>query len=388
MVQTPGVSHDSITVANSASEKGIFAGTGDPINAGIRAYFDMINSTGGIDGRRLIFTHTDDRYDPELAESILSDYIDEQKIFAYVGHFGGPIVSRTLDTIHKSGMPVVYFGTGIGRLYNEKAVDFATGSNCYPIQPIYITEGRAMASIAIQDFHSTKIGILYTDTRIGHDLLSGINITLREHPVSTSSAVIPAPETLDRDMFLKAIKKAVQEIKIYDPDFIIIAADQESFPDIADSLAASNTHKTVLTSYVNTVVTTAMRLIPVVKDNFDVYSFGWLDYRSPAHSKALEEASEWLGDYAMNGYAHCGWIGAHFLCEGLKRLTGKKITWKSFNKAMESAPVENPFGGIVEYSGGQRLGTEELSLYKLDPSTSLGWREVIPLRNVVTFHDK
>ena len=385
---TPGVSKDCIVVANSAAQSGIFASTGDPINAGIRAYFDMINSRGGIDGRKLKFIHTDDRYDPKTAESILSSYLNENKIFAYVGHFGGSIVMQTLDLIKKSGMPVVYFGTGVGALYNEHAMDFMSGANCYPIQPVYITEGRAMASIAIHDFNAKKIGILYTDTTIGHDLLSGINRTLKEHQTDSFSEIIPAAEMLEQSAFLKSIRDTVLSMKDYDPDFIIIAAGQESFPDIAAALAETDTCKTVLTSYVNTVVTIAMRLIPVIKNKFDIYSFGWLDYTSQRHMAALNEASDWLGDYAMNGYAHCGWIGAHFLCEGLKRVSGKEITWKSFREAMESSPIENPFGGFIDYADGKRLGTEELSLHKIDYENPFGWSEIFPLRNVVMFRDR
>ena len=62
MEQAQGVFEDKIIVANSAATTGIFATTGDPLNAGIRAYFDMVNEGGGIDGRRHVFLHEDDAY--------------------------------------------------------------------------------------------------------------------------------------------------------------------------------------------------------------------------------------------------------------------------------------------------------------------------------------
>ena len=102
-----GITDTEIIVANSAATTGIFATTGDPLNAGIRAYFDMVNAGGGIDGRRLVFLHEDDAYEPSRARAALHRFMQERKVFAYVGHFGAPAVQATLADIHASGMPVV-----------------------------------------------------------------------------------------------------------------------------------------------------------------------------------------------------------------------------------------------------------------------------------------
>ena len=120
MEQAQGVFEDKIIVANSAATTGIFATTGDPLNAGIRAYFDMVNAEGGIDGRQLIFLHEDDAYEQGRAQTALRHFLRERKVFAYVGQFGAPAVRATLEEIHASGMPVVYFATGIGELYKER----------------------------------------------------------------------------------------------------------------------------------------------------------------------------------------------------------------------------------------------------------------------------
>ena len=58
MKPAQGVFDDKILIANSAATTGIFATTGDPLNAGIRAYFDMVNAGGGIDGRKMVIGYT------------------------------------------------------------------------------------------------------------------------------------------------------------------------------------------------------------------------------------------------------------------------------------------------------------------------------------------
>ena len=49
---------------------------------------------------------------------------------------------------------------------------------------------------------------------------------------------------------------------------------------------------------------------------------------------------------------------------------------------MESAPISIPFGGDVDYSNGQRLGTQEMSLCQIDMSAPIGWSEVDGLRSI------
>lgn len=373
MEHSQGVYDDKIVVANSAAVTGAFAATGDPMNAGIRAYFDMINASGGIDGRKIEFLHVDDGYDPAKAREALEKFLYKEKVFAYVGHFGAPVVEATLGEIHQCGMPVVYFGTGVGSLYAERAQSFSAGANCYPIQPLYITEGRVMVASAASEFHARGIGIIYTKDMTGCDILHGMEMECRELGLELSRKSISA----DSD----DLKIAVSGIKASEPDVVIVAAAQEWFPVIVREMAAQKLYRPTMTTYVNAVVTTAFELMDVIRDKFEVYASGWMNYEGE-RMKHLEEASIWMGDYAMNGYAHCGWIGAHFFCEGLRRLKGQPVTWESFRRAMEQEPIENPFGGSVDYANGQRTGTKEMSLCRMDRTSPIGWSEVYGLRSI------
>ena len=59
-----GVFDDRIVVGNSAATSGNYAPVGVPFNAGIEAYFKMINEAGGVNGRKIEFKHIDDEFDP------------------------------------------------------------------------------------------------------------------------------------------------------------------------------------------------------------------------------------------------------------------------------------------------------------------------------------
>ena len=373
MKQAQGVFDDKILIANSAATTGIFATTGDPLNAGIRAYFDMVNAGGGIDGRKLFFLHEDDAYTPARAQAALKHFLQERKVFAYVGHFGAPVVQATLDEIHASGMPVVYFATGIGELYREKAGTAREGSCCFPIQPIYITEGRVMVARAVGNFGAKKIGVIETADDTGRDLGAGVKMACEKLGLPYEIFPVRA-DAWDVD-------RAAEGIKAQQPDFVIVAAAQAAAPEIICSLAAHCVRIPVFTTYLNMVITLAQQILPATEGKFPVYVSGWLNYEEE-RGRNLEAASEWLGDYAMNTYAHCGWIGAHFLCEGLRRLQGRAVTWDSFREAMEERPIMNPFGGMIDYGRGRRLGTQEMSLWKLDGESLIGWKEIDGLRSI------
>lgn len=370
---TQGVTSNEILVASSCAVTGAFAAVGDPILVGTRAYFDMVNAGGGIDGRRIRLLHRDDGYDPEKARAAFRYFTEEERVFALVSLFGPPAVAATLDDIHQLGIPVVYFATGMGELYVERAETFAEGANCYPIQPIHITEGRIMAVRAKADFGAKRIGVIYTSDAIGTDLNTGVTMQCARMGLDCTAVRVVADSAY--------VSAAVSRIREANVDFIIVASSQISFPAIVHELVAQDLRLPAMTTYVNTVRTLADQVVDAIRGRFDLYAPGWFNYVGE-HAVNLEIASEWLGDYAMNGYAHCGWCAGHFFCEGLRRLSGREVTWESFRDAMEAAPIRNPFGGEIDYANGQRLGTQEMSLYRLDLRSPTGWYEIDGLRSM------
>ena len=84
----------------------------------------------------------------------------------------------------------------------------------------------------------------------------------------------------------------------------------------------------------------------------------------------------------MNAYAQTGWIAAHFFTEGLKRLEGKEETWETYMKALEEGPIQNPFGGEIDFSNGKRLGTQEMNLSKIASGEATGWELVDGLQSI------
>lgn len=365
-----GVFDDRIVVGNSAATSGNYAPVGVPFNAGIEAYFKMINEAGGVNGRKIEFKHIDDEFDPVKGKAALSTLVEDDKIFALVGHFGTPVVGATIEDVKEYGIPAVYFATGIGQLYNDKAEGKDRG--IFPVQPIYQTEGQIMVARAVGDFEAKKIGVIYTNDDAGKDLFAGVEAKAKELGVEIVAEQVAAGAT--------DVSSAVTSIKNANVDFIIGAAIQATIPTIVKELAAQNVNKDLITTYVNVSPVISEAVINEINGKFDVYGLGWVDLVENADS--LAAFAEWAPDYATNVYAMTGWIAGHFFVEGLKRVEGT-VTWDKYMDALESAPIKNPFGGEINYADGLRAGTQEMNLSKVGlVENAPGWVPVDGLQSM------
>ncbi|GAA0757093.1 ABC transporter substrate-binding protein [Clostridium sartagoforme] len=369
-----GVTETSIKVGNSIATSGAFAPVGVPFKAGIEAYFKMVNEGGGVKGRKIEYVHQDDEFNPEKGKAILDKLVNDEKVFAIVGHFGTPVVGATLDDLKEIGIPSVYFATGTGILYNENATK-GKGDNIFPVQPVYPMEGRIMAAWAKGEFKADKIGVIYTNDDAGKDLVKGVETEAKNMGGVEVISEQVAPGAED-------VSAAVTKIKNSDVDAIIIAGIQGTFPQIAKELAKQGNTKPAITTYVNGDKTMVEAIKSDVADKFEIYSNCWVDVTTPA----MAEFQKWVKqasteDFSANAYAMTGWIAADFFVKGLEKVDGE-ITWENYIKAMEKEPIKNPFGGNIDFADGKRLGTQEMSLVKMDIKSAIGWSPYIGFKSI------
>lgn len=365
-----GVTDTTVKVGNSIATSGALAPVGVPFKAGIEAYFKMVNDGGGVDGRTIEYVHQDDEFNPEKGKAAVDRMINDEKIFAFVGHFGTPIVGATLNDIKEAGIPAVYFATGTGILYNENAE--GTDRGVYPVQPVYPMEGRIMAAWALGEFNASKVGVIYTNDDAGKDLLKGIKQEVEESNLVAEQV----PPNADD------VSAAVTRLKNEGVDVVIIAAIQGTFPQIAKELAKQGNTAPALTTYVNVATSMVDAVKADVAGQYDIYGNAWVDITSPN----MAEFGEWVNkvsdeDLSVNAFAMTGWIAAHFFVEGLKRVEGD-LTWESYMEAIESAPIKNPFGGEIDFADGKRLGTQEMSLVKMNAEAIGGWEAFVDFKSI------
>lgn len=376
-----GVTDDKILIGNSAAVSGVFAPIGLPFIHGIEAYLGYINDQGGIDGRQIEFVHYDDEFDPAKTTQYVEKLIDEDKVFAVVGHFGSPCVAATLQDLEDKGIPSVYFASGIGALYSEDNPD----RNIYPVQPIYPYEGKIMAAYANGYFKAKKVAIIYTNNEAGIDTYEGIKEQLGEY----SEITIVAEEAVAPG--LTDATAQVLKVKEANPDVIIIPSLSAELAPILKTMEQQGVTETpIITTYSNVsivFVSNNYNEAPNTMDN--LYGLGWVDLAAyPEEWATFSENMEKMGyGDELNAYSATGWICGTFFVEGLKRVeaAGKELTWENYMEALEEAPIKNPFGGTIDYANGMRTGTQQMVLARVDMSQPSGWINVTGFNGVKDF---
>ena len=375
---TQGATDTEVLIANSIAVSGAYAPVGVPFKYGMEAYFKMVNDNGGIAGRTIKYIHTDDEFSPEKGIAAFEKFFYDDKVFAIVGHFGTPVVAATLDEMKELGIPTVYYATGIGQLYQDKAE--GNDRSSFPIQPIYTTEGQVMVAYAKGYFNAKTVGVVYTNDDAGKSLFEGISIAAEKYGVTLVSETIQAGAT----------DASAQVAKVKDCDMVIAAMIQATFPVLIKEMEKQDIMKPVLTTYVNVSKTltdaNAEHVQKLMKtEGAGIYGLGWVDTTDLTTEEFVNfyKYMPLVGatEADMNAFAMTGWIAGSVFCQGLER-AGKDLTWESFMDAMESAPIQNPFGGSVDFSDGQRKGTTEMNLSKMDDTAASGWTLIIPIKSI------
>lgn len=373
-----GVTDTTVKVANSAAVSGAYAPVGVPFVKGIQAYFKMVNDAGGVNGRQIEYIHKDDEFSPEKGKAAFEEFLNDDKVFAIVGHFGTPVVAATLDDMKASGIPTVYYATGISQLSQDKAE--GNDRSSMPIQPIYSTEGEVMVAYAVGHFKAKKIGVIYTNDDAGKSLYAGIEKAAKEHGV----------ELVVETMQAGATDATAQVSKVKDCDMVLGAMIQATLPVVMKEMEKQDVMKPILTTYVNvsaTITETNAEHIQKLMhtEEAGIYGLGWVEPDVTTDEyKNFEKFMREVGatDADINTYAMTGWIAGSVFVQGLERVGTDALTWENYINAMESAPIINPFGGQVDMANGVRHGTTAMNLSRMDDKEVVGWKTIIPITDI------
>lgn len=83
----PGVTDKDIYIGSHTTESGVL-GIYAPLPHAMDAYFDMINKQGGVDGRKIHFTHIDTQGDFAKTSQAVRKLVEQDNVFAIVGGMG------------------------------------------------------------------------------------------------------------------------------------------------------------------------------------------------------------------------------------------------------------------------------------------------------------
>ena len=367
-----GVTDTTIKVGNTAVASGLLQFVGVPFNDAMRAVFKQVNDAGGIDGRMIEFiTYDDTFFDAAKGLAFTEKLVEEDEVFALVGHFGTPTVTATLEYIQTTGVPMVYAATGINGLFFEETV----GNPIMAVQPIYLTDGRIMTARALQEnlygenedqplAADAKVGVLFTNDDVGNSIKAGIEIEAVELGKSANFMYLAVTQD--------TVSSAVNYLKANGIQVAILAMNQAPLAYTLSAMNDASLEIPVFTSYVNADPSAVNHL--EYSENRPVYTNAWVDVLS---EQGALEAQDFIAcinqadldanlkvSYYGNAYAVAGYIAASIFVEGLQRVAdaGLELTWSNYIAQMESEVIDIPMGGIVDFTNGRRWGVSSMSL--------------------------
>ncbi|MDR0831499.1 MAG: ABC transporter substrate-binding protein [Bacillales bacterium] len=418
-----GISATEILVGNTAATSGGYAAVGIPFNLAMNVVFQEYNY---YHTRKIKLQHYDDTFDGSIGLTQTTKLVEEDHVFALVGHFGTNTVNSTVDYIQEKGIPMVYGVTGVNSLYFEHD----PGNPILSIQPIYRTEGKVLlARILHEKLYGAqknaafpangKVVLLYTEDDAGNSIRVGVEeeatfagITLQKFPFTVETAASVAAQA-----------------KAASPAAIIVASNQPGFTATVTALKSVTNTAPVFSSYVNanaTNVTSDGSALP-----FDVYANAWVDIvdaaaPGPLHpdlqalpygeitlpaaafpgfteeywaeyvrlmvSSDLSDGVTTAGSLWANNFAVAGFVAAKAFVALLDRVDLDRVTWDSFIQVAESAPLDLPLCGEIDWGNGSRVGLDTLSLNRYypisDTHATSGFDKVRPTEGLATIRAK
>ena len=170
----PGISDEEIKIGGSYPFSGP-ASAYRSIAEGAKAYFDLVNAEGGVDGRKIEFITLDDAYEPPKAVENARRLIEQEQVFALFNTLGTPNNVAIWDYVNEQKVPHLYVATGASLWgANPEEHPWTIGW-----QPDYVSEAQAYADYLDKKNPDAKVAVLYQNDAFGKDLLGGFEKAIK-----------------------------------------------------------------------------------------------------------------------------------------------------------------------------------------------------------------
>ncbi len=175
----PGVTDTTIKIGTHQPLTGPAAAGYSSISPATKAYFDYVNSKGGVNGRKITYEIKDDGYNPANTQKVVRELVLQDKVFAIVNGLGTPTHTGVLDFLKTNKVPDLFVASG-SRNWNQVKKYPTT----FGYQADYTTETKIQATYIKENFAGKKVCFLGQDDDFGRDALLGLTQILGEDGVA------------------------------------------------------------------------------------------------------------------------------------------------------------------------------------------------------------
>lgn len=357
-----GIYEDKILVGTTGAQQGPLAFIGKPYFDGMKAYFNMLNEKGGVNGKKIELTVLEDEFKPENSIANVQRLINDDKVFALVGLFGTPGVKASIPTVKDAGIPAVYFATGAH-------APTQAGDNFFPVQPNYVYEGKLMSKYIKDYFKAEKVAVIYRSDDVGLDGVKGLTEGFKAQGME--DAIV---DVLSFDAGSSDFTAQVAKAKDSKADVVVCYALGGGVSGVIKEMEKMGMVDTpVIAPYPNvsdSFVEANLEAAPNVIEN--LFGLGWVDVTRPAVKELEDAMTKYFPDSPLNAYTISGWIAAETFVKGLEIEFEKypeDMTWENYIKSMETLEYTDGIIPRIAYAKNERQGVVNMALTEVEGKT-------------------
>ncbi len=174
LAQSQGVSKTELRLATIQDLSGPIAAIGKQARDGMQLRVDELNEQGGVNGRKVVFKVEDDGYDPKRAVLAAQKLVNQEKVFAIVGHIGTAANLATFPVM----LPKKVFNfmplTAAREMYEPLS------PYTYAFIAPYYQQIREATPRLVKEKNLKKVCVIYQDDEFGEEILKGTEDGLKD----------------------------------------------------------------------------------------------------------------------------------------------------------------------------------------------------------------
>jgi branched-chain amino acid transport system substrate-binding protein len=203
-----GVSKTAVVIGQSTALTGPGSTLAVPFHTGAKLYFDRLNASGGINGRKVELVTIDDRGNAEMAAANTKKLM-EQGVLALFGYYGSPQVTASYPAF-KDGDLFMFAPMAAADEFRGAAY-----TNVFTLRPGYAEEAAAITRHA-ETLGARKLGILH-----GQDGESLAALDSANRTMTSMGANLVVTSALSSGSVANAVNKAIAA----KPESLLVVAD-------------------------------------------------------------------------------------------------------------------------------------------------------------------